>query len=110
LSPTLKPIGLRQSQAHDLRLLAHLVVINRQTAAQDNLVETVQGRSTKVELLGKRGQRRGRGVGGNTQNDVVLRIDIFFQAHLAALGRDGAVGQIQVAATGDLISEEIATG
>ena len=106
----LEPVGLGQAEAQLLGLLAHLVVIDGESAAQNDLVQAVQRRAAEAVLLGEGGQRRGGGVGGDAEDDVVLRIDVLLQADFAAFGRDGAVGQIEIAAAGDFVGEEIAAG
>ena len=70
----------------------------------------MQGGPAKTMLLGVGGQRSRCGVSGDAQDNVVDRINVPFQTYLSTVRRDGAIGQIEVAATGHLIGENFAAG
>ena len=53
----LHPVGLGHSETKLLGLDTDFVVINSESAREDDLVYSVQGRSTEAVLLGKGGQR-----------------------------------------------------
>ena len=104
----LEEVGPGQREAQFLRLTADVIVVHRQPGAEDDRVETVQGGAAKAELFGQRGQGRGGGVGGDAEDDVEVRIDVGGEAERATGGGPGGVGQVQVAAAGDGVGEEIA--
>ena len=70
----------------------------------------MQRRPAESVLLGEGRQRRGRRVGRDAENQVVIRIDVAFEAELGALCVHHEVRQVEVAAAGDLISEHLAAG
>ena len=70
----------------------------------------MQGRAAEVVLFGEGGEGRGGRVGRDAEDEVVIRVDILFQAETSAVGREGLVGQVEIAAAGDLVGEEIAAG
>ena len=53
----LDPVGLGDTKTELLGLDTDFVVINSESAREDDLVYSVQGRSTEAVLLGKGGQR-----------------------------------------------------
>jgi hypothetical protein len=104
------PIGSGHAQAQFFRLGADLSVINRQAAAENGLVYTVQSSPAKTVFLGVGGQRSRRGVGRDTENDVVGRINVPFETDLFAFRRDSEIGEVEVAAAGDFIGEDVTSG
>ena len=104
------PIGSGHAQAQFFRLGADLPVVNRQSAAENGLVHTMQSSPAKTMLLGVGGQWSRRRVGGDAENDVVGRINVPFETDLMTFRSDGEIGEVEVAAAGDLISEDVTTG
>src|SRR5260370_17468409 len=70
----------------------------------------MEGGSAKTILLGKRGQGSSCRISRDTKNELVTRIDIFFQADFFSLRSDRQVRQIEITAAGDLICEKVASG
>ena len=103
----LDPVGVGDSLAELLGLDTHVVVIDGEAAGEDDLVDPMQGRAAESVLLRKSRQRGGRREGRDAEDDVVVRVDILGEAHLFALGSEGLVGEVEVAAAGKLISEDL---
>ena len=70
----------------------------------------MQRRAAEAVLLGERRQRRGRRVRRDAEDQVVIRINIALQAQFAPGGVHREVGQVEVAAAGDLVGEHLAAG
>ena len=107
LEVDLERVGAGHRQAQLLGLAADLVVVHGQPGAEDDGVDPVQRRPAKSELLRERRERRGGRVGRDAEENVEVRINVFREADLASLGSPGGVGQVQVAAAGDLVGEHL---
>ena len=89
--------GARHAEAELFSEAAHGVVIDRKTRAQNDVVHPVQRRAAESEMLRVRRQRRGRRVGRDAEDDVVLLVNRLVHPHLAALGRECNFRQIEIA-------------
>ena len=104
----LHPIRLRHAEPHFFRIDADIVVTDREAGAEDGGVHAMQGSAAEFVLLRERGERRGGRVGRNAKDDVVVGIDVLFEAHGGAFGRHCLVGEVKVAAAGDFVGEDSA--
>src|ERR1700730_1205626 len=106
----LDPVSPCHTEAKLLGILAHLVVVNRQPAAKDDLIQAVQGGAAETILLGEGRQWRGGRECRDTENELVIRVNVFFETELSPIDCDRKVRQVQITAAGDLVSEYFATG
>ena len=68
----------------------------------------MQGRATKMVLFREGGEGGCGRVGRDAKDDVVVGVDILFEAHGASFWREGLIREIKVAASGDLVSKDLA--
>ena len=101
-------IRARHPEPQLFRRAAHLDVIDRESSAQDDVVHPVQRRAPEPEMFRVRRQRRGRRVGRDAEDDVVVRVNVAGQTERASIGRKRLVRQFAVAAAGDFVSEQVA--
>ena len=106
----LNPVSSGHTEAKLLGILADLVVINRQPAVKDDLVQAVQGSAAETILLCEGRQWRGRRECRNTENELVLGVNILFETQLSPIDRNREVWQIQITAAGDFVSKHFAAG
>jgi hypothetical protein len=81
-------------------IAADFFIIDGKTAVEDDLIDAMKSGATETILLGKGGERRGGGEGGDGQDDVVVWIDVFLQAEAVPLHVHALIGQVQIAAAG----------
>ena len=89
---------------------ADLVVIDGEPGTEDDLIEAVEGGAAEAVLFREGGERSGGGEGRYTEDDLVLRVDVAGERELAAIGGPGFIREIEVAAAGDFVGEEVAAG
>ena len=104
----LKVIGAGQAEPQFFGVAADFVVIDGKAGAQNNVIQPVQRRAAKSVFFGERRQRRGGRIGRDAKNDVVMGINLPLQIQFPPGGVKGRGGQIEVAAAGDLVGEQIA--
>src|SRR6516225_7642981 len=69
----------------------------------------MERRSAESVLLGESGERsRGR-IGRNTENQIIIRVNVLLEADFVALRCDRQVRQVKVAPTGDRVGKQVAT-
>ena len=110
LEVDLKEVGAGQSEAQFLRVAAHLVVVHGQATSENDVVHAVKCCAAKTVMLGQGSQRRGGGVSRDAEDDVEVWINIPLETPFGSVWCDGVVGQIEVAAAGFLVGEQIAAG
>ncbi len=106
----LEAISPGQPLAKPFSVRADLVIINRQTAREDDLVEPVEGGAAEAELLALGRQGGGGREGRNGQDDVVVRINITVEAELPSLWIKALVLHVQIAAARFLVGENFTPG
>ncbi len=99
-------IRARHPQAELLGVGADFVVIHREPGGEDYRVEPMERRPTEAVLLGKRGERGGGRVGGDAEDEIVVGVNIALQRELPAVRRERGVGEVEVAAAGDLVGKK----
>ncbi len=109
LEVDLEGVGTGHRQAQFLGLSANLVVVHRQPGAEDDRVDTMQCRPAKPELLREGRKRRGGRIGRDAEENIEDRIHVLSEADLTSIGSPRGVGQVEVAAAGDLVSEHLAS-
>ncbi len=72
----LNAVRVRQGCTQFLGVPGHLTIVNGQPRVQDYIVESVERRSAKAELLAFRGKRGGCRPSGDAQDQIVFRIDV----------------------------------
>lgn len=101
-------VGFVHAESHFFGIAAHIIVAHREAGAEDRVVDAMQGGSTEFVLFRKSRQRRGRRVGRNTKDDVVVGINFLLEADHRSIGRHGLVGEVEVAAAGDFVGVDAA--
>ena len=70
----------------------------------------MHGGSAEVVNFRAGGERRGGGVGADAKENIVVRVDVFLEGENPTVGAVGFVVQVQVAAFGHSVAEQLAAG
>jgi hypothetical protein len=100
-------VRLGHCKTNPLGIGTHLIVIDGESAVEDHIINAVKRGSTESELFALRSERRGCRPGRNSQDDVVMRIDVFVEAELLAMGIPALVLEIEIAAIGRLVGKHL---
>ena len=102
------PVGAGHALAELFGLDADFVIIDGQAGAENDVIDPVQRGAAEAVLFGGRGERRGRRVGRDAEDEIVIRIDVLLEAELATIGGVGLVGQVEIAAAGHFVGVDLA--
>ena len=92
------PVSTRHGTTQLFSIDADELVIDRETGIQNDVIHTMQGRTTEAVLLRKRRKRRSGGKGRDAEDDVVVRINVLLETQFFASHIHTEVRQIEVAA------------
>lgn len=101
-------LGAGQGETQLFGLAADLVVVHGQAGAEDDVVEAMEGGTAEPELFGVGGEWGGGGEGGDAEEDIEARVDVGGEGQTLAGGGIAVVGEVEVAAAGDGVGEQIA--
>ena len=93
-------VGPRQPEAQDLGFFGNFLVVHRQTGLQDQVVDAMKRRAAEAVLLGERRQRSRGGTRRDTEDQVVVGVDVPLQAEFPAGHVHREVRQVEVGTAG----------
>lgn len=100
-------VSASHREAEFFGIATDIVVVDGEAGVADDVIETVEGGTAEAEFFGVGGEGGGGGEGGDAEDDVVVGVDIFFEAHFDAFHVDAEVGHIEVAAGGLCVGEHV---
>lgn len=103
----LERVGAGHRPSQPLSLSPDLLLVYRQSGAENDRVHPMKRRSAKSGLVRERRERRGGRIRQNEEKNVEALIHVLRQADLASFGSPSFVGQVQVASAGNLAGKDL---